>query len=305
MSFSSSTTSCVEITRCYHKLETSPSQTPVLHRVAFVVGGVGGFVPRLWVMNGPTIPQNSTVDADELLGDDRRRVSLLRVIAGILFGLFYGGSLMNGFDRGLGYAWKEQGDVLNNHPALQSAVLVASAILAGFLAAYCGQAAISGYIATALTASLFFALHRFVPDYFLYYPNVMIGLMLSGGFLASHVASRIEIPIEDLKRGRLFGVSWKHWLWLFIPWQMMLAQAIFVVYPPSLLEHGRAGWWTIAREIVSAPLYLLLMVWATVKALESIRADSQYARWKSALAFLGWFLLVPIVISVLRRVGWF
>jgi hypothetical protein len=60
----------------------------------------------------------------------------------------------------------------------------------------------------------------------------------------------------------------------------------------------------IAFDILRAPLYVSMIGYGSLKAVGSLRKDAPFTRLQAALRFLGWFLLFPVVVNVLRLLGW-
>lgn len=103
---------------------------------------------------------------------------------------------------------------------------------------------------------------------------------------------------EDVRTKAVFGVSWIHWLWLWIPWQVYIAEMVWVAYPLSLQVDGDLGTFQLMRVSVS----ILLLAYGVYKALGSLQLHSGLTRLQSCLRFMGWFFLFPMVVIWLRQI---
>lgn len=238
------------------------------------------------------------VDGESLPVSTRRR------FGAILFGVFYGGALLNGIEEGLEYVLKTEGYVLGQWPLVESVVKVASGALSGFFAAYCGRSLLCGVTASGLLAALFFAIAYWFGDGKPLWAlqATSIGIFAAGAATAP-LGVKLRVPAKDIASGWVFGVSWKHWLWLHIPWRLMIATAVSAAYPISLTMNNSPGWGRLGWEIIRAPLYVGMIAYGTLKALESLQVESPFTRTQAALRFLWWFLLFPVFVNLLRLVG--
>ncbi len=218
-----------------------------------------------------------------------------RKLSAILLGLFYGGSVFTGVVRGLDYVTRSA-DIVSQWPVVESTASLVSVVVMGLLAAYSAQSASSGMIASAIGSAVFFFL-PLQPAHGQPYLCLLFFLLGVGG--ASY-GRTLPISAEDLQAGRLFGVWWKHWLWLWVPWEYVIANAVWLGTPAVLLLRKEIT----ALRLLSDTFKSLICVWAlayfTLKALSSIRADSPLSRLQSAGAFLLWFLVLPIVANLWR-----
>lgn len=226
--------------------------------------------------------------------------SFRRKISAVLLGFFYGGSVVNGIDRGLDFVLNRETD-LSEWPVVGAFVGVAASGLAAFLAAYSAQFLGSGLLSLAFL-----------------FPLSLLPLFLSGtkdlGVFAAIVgavigiglgiyATRLPLPAADVENRCLFGVRWGHWLWLWLPWQLVVSNVVWFVLPPPLLGKATPLVWHLSGEVIKIPVMLLLLGYSVVKALNSIRHEAPWPRGQAALRFLGWFLLFPIVVNLMRFVG--
>ncbi len=88
-------------------------------------------------------------------------VTTRRRLGGLLFGLFYGGSLVNGVDRGIAYVAQitgNQDQSFDQWPWLGLAVFSLSVVLMRLLGSYVGRSRISGGIASGIGSALLVAL---------------------------------------------------------------------------------------------------------------------------------------------------
>jgi hypothetical protein len=123
------------------------------------------------------------------------------------------------------------------------------------------------------------------------------------GVAAAQYGRKLPLYAGDLATGRLFGVTWKHWLWLWLPWQYAVANAMWLGCPLSGLLGTDVGKLTLLREILQAPIAIALLACGWCNAVGSLRADLQLTRRQAAFRFLGWWLLFPMFINVMRLLG--
>lgn len=232
-------------------------------------------------------------------------ISTRRKTAAVFLGVFYGGSLINGVDQGLQHALRTEDYVLAAWPLIESAINIACGGLAAFLAAYCGRSKMCGILAGGILAGLGLAIGLlfFESDEMMRVQVTSILVLTAGGLFAP-VGTKLPISAEDVAEGRLFGISWKHWLWLFIPWQLMIAGAVAAAYPISLTMEASPRWTRIAWDIVRAPAYVGMIAYGSFRAFAALRADNQLSRGQAAMRFVWWLALFPVVVNLLRLAGW-
>lgn len=133
-----------------------------------------------------------------------------------------------------------------------------------------------------------------------------VGLAAVIGTIAAYFPNRLAAYYEesgqDIKKRAVFGVSWAHWLWLWLPWQGVIANGVWVAYPMSLQLGLEVSTFILIMEFLKAPASIALVVWGCYKALESIRIDSELTRLQSCIRFVAWTLLFPIAVNLLRLV---
>ncbi len=218
-----------------------------------------------------------------------------RNISSILLGFFYGSSFIGGVEKGLEYVLKTDNYVIGQWPAVELLIKVASISLASFLASYNSQSFIYGLIAGLLgTTVLLFLLQETI------WLIIFIILALVGCIIASFIGKRFLLDNKDILHGRLFGISWKHWLWLWLPCSYMVANIVWLSYPASILYGHSTSVARIIIDIIKVPSYIVLMCWAMLKAFLSLQDENGLTRTRSAIYFLGWFLLFPIIANILR-----
>lgn len=227
-------------------------------------------------------------------------ISTRRKLASVLFGIFYGGSLVNGIDFGLEHVLYVEDYVIGQWPLVEIAIQIASVMLGAFLAAYSAQSFLTGILAGGIMSVALMALVAFLHQAGTVFSFIVVMFGLGVSIPAAFYGTRLTLSTEDLSTGRLFGVSWKHWLWLWLPWQGMIANAVWLSYPVSLLSGEKPGIRMLVFDVVKAPICLALLAYAVMKAIESIRADSPYSRLQSALRFIGWVVLFPLLINIGR-----
>lgn len=233
---------------------------------------------------------------DDVIDENARAAAttLRRKIAAILLGFFYGGSVVNGIEKGLDYVFRTDTG-LSGWPVLEVVMCLAAVGAASFLAAYSSQSLATGCIAGGTSLAVIVMTPGRTEG------HVVVAVL--GGVAAIAFALfgvRFPLSTEDLRAGRLFGVQWAHWLWLWFPWQLAVANALWLVYPPTLLAGEGPSVGALLADLVKAPIALALLAYSVLRALASIRQDAPYSRLHSGLLFLGWFLLFPIIINLLR-----
>lgn len=218
-----------------------------------------------------------------------------RKLSAILLGLFYGGSFVNGIALGLNYVARSE-DFLSEWPIVESGTSLISVGLMGLFAAYSARSASSGIIASAIGAAVFFFL-PFQSAFGRHYLCLLFFLLGVGG---TFYGRTLPISAEDLQAGRLFGVDWKHWLWLWLPWQYVIANAVWLGTPAVLLLSREITILRLLSDAVKSLISVAAVGYATLKGLSSIREDSPLSRLQSAGRFLLWFLVLPVVANLWR-----
>ena len=107
----------------------------------------------------------------------------------------------------------------------------------------------------------------------------------------------LPIATDDLKEGRLFGVDWKHWLWLWLPLNLMVGSAVWLCAPGFILTGGEfssVSYVDLIIDILRAVIAGSFVGYAAVKALRSIRHDAPLSRGQSAMRFILWFGVIEV-----------
>ena len=232
--------------------------------------------------------------------------SFRRKISAVLLGIVYGGSVVNGVHRGMDFVLKSETG-LSEWPVVAALVSIAASGLAAFLAAYSAQFLGSGLLSLGflLPLSLLPLFLSDAKDLGVF--AAIVGAIIGIGF--GIYATRLPLAAADVEKGRLFGVRWGHWLWLWLPWQLSISNVVWFVAPLSLLGKPTpwvwdlSSVWALSGDVIRTPVTLLLLGYSMVKALDSIRHDAPWSRGQAALRFLGWFLLFPIVVNLIRFGG--
>ena len=257
------------------------------------------FPPRI-IKKG--MPEKTTHDSIR----NQARVSGARELGAIFFGFFYGGALLSGTELGLEHVLhRDDTYLLDEWPTVEAALHVASGGLAGLLASYSARSVVSGIGASVLVSISALAaqtgLFQEPIDFTVW---VIAGLALGVGTAAAKLSSRFPTYPEeiekDIEHRSVFGIAWKHWLWLWLPWQLVVANVLWIAYPISLQLGIKVSTFFLIKEILKAPAFIGLLAWGSYKALESIRMDSEFTRLQSCLRFVAWFLLFPIAVNLLR-----
>lgn len=240
--------------------------------------------------------------------DHEAQVSGFRKLASVVYGFIYGGSLLNGVELGLEHVLNTDDTyLLGQWPVGEAAVSVACGALAGLLGSYSARSVISGVAASLLVSisalATKTALFQQPADSTAW---VTAGLAVVIGTIAAYLPNRLptyyEQTQEDIKRRAVFGVSWAHWLWLWLPWQGVIANGVWVAYPMSLQLGLEVSTFILIKELLKAPASIALVVWGCYKALESIRIHSELTRLQSCIRFVAWTLLFPIAVNLLRLI---
>lgn len=240
--------------------------------------------------------------------DPEVRVSSARKLASVLFGFVYGGSLLNGIELGLEHVLhRDDTYLLAQWPVAETAVHGACAALAGLLGSYSARSVVGGIGATLLVSISALAAKTGLFQQSIDVTGwVTAGLAVGIGTAAASLPNRLPMYSEeiekDIEHRTVFGVSWAHWLWLWLPWQGVVGNGVWVAYPMSLQLGLEVSTFLLIKEILKAPASIALVTWGSYKALESIRIDSEFTRLQSCLRFLAWVLLFPIAVNLLRLV---
>ena len=228
-------------------------------------------------------------------------ISIRRAIGGGLFGLAYGGGLVNGVNTGLGYVSQSSEYSVGHTPYLGLVVYWLSTVLMGLLAGYVGRSIIAGGIAAAIGGVLLVAAPRMF--FFEAIPRFTILLTAAATAVAAGTAvaawgHRFKVEPQDMDFGRVLGVSWKHWLWLWLPWQYVISNIIWLGTPRFILIGG--PWGAAITDIVKSAIGVCAVTYAGYMALRILRAEAKITRRQSAVQFVGRFLVVPILVNLWR-----
>jgi hypothetical protein len=236
-------------------------------------------------------------------------VTKRRKLAGFLFGLVYGASLFNGYCRGLAFPTGNMGNAdfsVYDWPKLLLAGYWVVVIVMGLLAGYVGRSTTSGTATSVVGAALFVAPRLISLDAF---PSLMTNgqvvttLAITSSAIGAVVAlwsSQAPAFASDLNSGRVLNVSWKHWLWLWIPWEYMIINAFWLGTPHFIETGDRAGVINAIEQSGSSLAGACGVTYAGFRALQCIRADSPLTRWQAAVRFTLWFALVPVLVNLWR-----
>jgi hypothetical protein len=233
------------------------------------------------------------------------RVSSRRKLASIVLGVVYGECVIKGIERGLEFVHGVDDLTLHDYPYVYGPVWFASVGLAGFLATYSSRSLHVGAIAAGIASALSLvdcALGGYKGDSSLRYLAAL--LMCGVGVILGSLAFRLQVPSRNLATGRLFDISWWHWIWLFIPWQWKIAEGVWLAYPIVLLGERQGAWPTLMLQVIRAPVYLIFLAWTWTKALKALQAETPLTRKQSALRFLAWAMVAPIVVNIVRLLDW-
>jgi hypothetical protein len=234
-------------------------------------------------------------------------VTIRRKLGGLLFGLFYG-SLVIGFGTGLAYVARITGNEklsFDQRPSLELAVLWLSVVLTGFLSGYVGRSWIIGGVASVIGTTLMVAV---VPEVVsvgseAHFSNPHGSFAVSAYAVAAFFAlqaARLPTSPLDLDFGRVFGVSWKHWLWLWLPWQYFIANVIWLSTPRFVLLNSKPSLITGATDLVASIVGVCAVGYSGLRAVRSLRADAPLTRGQSAARFALWFFVVPVLVNLWR-----
>jgi hypothetical protein len=185
-------------------------------------------------------------------------VTTQRKLGALAFGVFYGGSLVNGFDKGLAYVSRITGKQelsFDQSPWLGLAVFWVSVALMGLLGGYVGRSRISGVAASGVGAALLVAVPPLVSVGFEVRFSIECALAASAfaaGILLTLQGVRLPAPQRDLDFGRVMGVSWKHWLWLWLPWQYFVANLVWLGTPGFILAGNKPSVTTWTSGVVTS-----------------------------------------------------
>lgn len=154
--------------------------------------------------------------------------TILRRLSAVPLGVFYGGSFVNGIIKGLAYVTESSGYSLSQWPAVEFSTNLVATMLMGFFSSYSSRSALIGIIASGIGASIVY----FLPQETLFLPaNYWSASALILSVPGTLYGRSLPLPMEDLPTGRLLGVDWKHWLWLWLPWQYVIADSVWLGTP--------------------------------------------------------------------------
>lgn len=222
--------------------------------------------------------------------------SFRRKISAVLLGICYGGSIVNGIEQGINFVLKSETG-LSEFPVLGALVGIVASGLGAFLAAYSAQSSWPWVLSLAsLLPLVLFSSGTKDLGVLATIAGAAIGIGLG------IYATRLPLPAADVENGRLFGIRWGHWLWLWLPWQAVVSNVVWFVLPPLLGEAKPSGW-DLFNHFLRAPVMLILLGYSVVQALNSIRDEAPWSRGQAVLRFLGWLILFPIAVNLMRIFG--
>ncbi|MBC8232233.1 hypothetical protein H8E77_22025 [bacterium] len=231
-----------------------------------------------------------------MLNEEIILISNRRKIASVIFGFWYGGSFFNGIGTGLDYILRGEEDSLGQWALAEAGVLLISIVLVGLSAAYVARSLLPGIIASATVSSLSFLVFSLINQSFYYTPFIFFLFSIPAAFYGKV----LPVQEEDIRLGLVFGVSWKHWLWLWLPWQGVIANAVWLGTPAFLLAGQEATPLKVIYDVIKSFTCLVILGYATFKAIQSIRQDADYTRLQAAGRFIFWLFIVPILANLWR-----
>jgi len=218
-----------------------------------------------------------------------------------VLGIVYGGALDTGVQNGIDFVTGED-QLLLDWPLVTLGLGLVGALIAAFLAAYSAQCFWGGVVSGSLLATAYLVLFGFTEG-LSQYLWVTIPLAVGASAIAAHYGRQLPIPDSDLASGRLFDINWKHWLWLWLPIELMLENGVWLAYPISLLAGVEISPLRLAYEIIRTPVILVVLGYGCFKAFESITEKAGHTRWQAAAFFLFWLLIFPSLLNLLRIFG--
>jgi len=228
-------------------------------------------------------------------------VSLRRKIASVVLGIAYGLTLETGIGLGIDFVTGGDG-ALNDKPLVLVGLWFFSTLVAGFLAAYSAQSLLIGFVSGGVVAAGCSVLIGITPG-LRQYLWVAVPLSVGAALVAAHYGRQFPISDSDLASGRLFDIKWKHWLWLWLPSEYMISNAVWLAYPVSLYIGLEITPLRLIYEVIRTPVLLVVLGYGCFKALESITEKAGYTRWQAAAIFLFWFFIFPALLNLLRIFG--
>jgi len=230
-----------------------------------------------------------------------RTIFVRRMVGGAVFGLAYGGAFVNGINSGVGYVSQNQDYSVGDTLYVGLVVYWVSIVLTGLLAGYVARSVTVGSLAATVSSALLVVAPRLL--FFEDVPNDALlwsafATALTGGAVAASLASRWKVEPNDIEMGRVFGVSWRHWLWLWLPFQYVVANAVWLGTPRFILL--RSSILFAVTDMVGSVIGVCAVVYAGYRALGKLRVDAPVTRLQAAVQFLGWFLIVPILVNIWR-----
>lgn len=233
------------------------------------------------------------------------------------FGAIVGGMVIaNSFTRGLDIAveWLFDEGALDALLFGWPFIITAIFTIAGFY--FGGMAA--GYIVRrhggrfGIYAGILPGLLILVGGLFVYFPWLIV---LALGIVAAYYGGRhgeaniLELKIEENDaRGTFLGVSWKKWLWLWLPLNFLVANLIIfgyialldvfsglysLVHPSTWINPDWWIYWIFFTYFSFIPLYV--GVYSLIKSFEVIAWDSPHRGFGQVWRFLWYFIIIPTV----------
>jgi hypothetical protein len=217
-------------------------------------------------------------------------VTTWRKFSAILLGLCYGAFFAGGISMGFNSVSQSVESVnwLANSPIAQIILIGMSIAVMGFLAAHSARSVTIGIITSAAGSAIYLLLPGRRVQFLLF---MLVGV---GG---SWLGKSLPIAKDDLTGGRLFGVDWKHWLWLWLPLNFMGGSAVWLCAPGFILagsEFSSVSYVDLITDVLRAVIAGSFVGYAAIKALRSIRNDVPFSRRQSAMRFILWFGVIQV-----------
>jgi len=171
-------------------------------------------------------------------------------------------------------------EAVAHSPILDLAVEFFAVVAMSFLAAYVSRLMVSGVMTGALGAALMLVM----PALFSGNGDLSLGRQVTTAIAfalavpATLWGSRYPIEEDDLSKGRVTGVAWWHWLWLWLPWQYMIANAVWLA-TPRFMVIGTGGW--VVGDLVRSAVASMVACVAAFKAIQTLRADAPLTRMEA------------------------
>lgn len=240
-----------------------------------------------------------TVGGTFEVAEGKASVTLRRRITGLVFGLYYGGTIGNGVDEGLAYVTKNK-EFYYEHRLLSVVVETVAIPFAALATSYVARSPALGVLAGAVAALVCMAFAVGIHEAALVGPLGAYAIGFVASLVTAWVGVRLPVVEDDVERGRLLGIRWPHWLWLGVVWVGLIANAVWLGTPLSFLAARRPGLLTVTWDVGQSIIALGILAMSALKVIEAMRYDFHFRGWRRAGVVAFWVLICPFLANLWR-----